>query len=336
MSSMHPPGKVGEVSYRSKPSEAIKGEKYGKNVTTADLKKVGREGQDVHTYKRQIDAKKDKDVVKSGLFGVKSQAPKEPKALKEPKKKIGSKVGRGVDSAIDTIGKAAKVAGLIGAGGALGTGLAVAGAGMARDESVNMFNENEEERENIPYQDSEKMRISQKLLNVKLGRDWASREKSSSEQRRGKRSGNKKYIDDLVTRVEVENQPHLQKSLVAVRDGMAKSFTDKGRKGVEAETKRAATSAGSLLDIINKNPALKNRFEKGGTRKEREERGQGRFDFENPPKETTTPKTVPSHQVHGGGKGKGSMLDRFRTSTSHDPHSAGRRTKTKKGSEATK
>jgi hypothetical protein len=94
------------------------------------------------------------------------------------------------------------------------------------------------------------------------------------------------------------------------------------------------------MDIINKNPVLKNRFEKGGTRKEREERGQGRFDFENPPKETTTPKTVPSHQVLGGGKGKGSMLDKFRTSTGHDPHSTdrgtSRRTGTEKGSEAKK
>ena len=57
----------------------------------------------------------------------------------------------------------------------------------------------------------------------------------------------------------------------------AKSITDKGAREVEAETKRARTSSGSIMDIIKKHPELRNRFEKGGTRRERETRGQGRL-----------------------------------------------------------
>jgi hypothetical protein len=215
---------------------------------------------------RQV-AGKNPNVTDTGLLPGKSQAPKDPKKYSRIKK-----------TAKDA-GKAAMKFGKYGVYG-LG-GLALAGAaGIGLGHLSDDVNHDEEEKNN-PYQDHEKMRISQRLINLKRGENWESRAKRSKKERRAARSGDKKYIKDIVTNIEFDNavakQPHAQKSLVVVDDGEGKSITDKGRTGVEAENKRAAASADSLMDIINKNPALKNRFEKGGTRKEREVRGQGRL-----------------------------------------------------------
>ena len=263
----------------TKPAVTQDALKRGKEIGKKRLEKLGSQGRDVHAKVKGPDA-----PMPSGLRGVKSQAPKDPEKYARAK-------------------KTAKYAG-IGLGGLALAAPITIGLAHLNKEGVN----HDEEEKNNPYQDHEKMRISQKLLNVKRGEDWASREKTTQKQRRAARSGDKKYFNNLVTNIAVAKQPHAQKSLVAVDGGEGKSITDKGRTGVEAETKRAAISAGSLLDIINKNPVLKNRFEKGGTRREREERGQGRFDF--------------------------------RTSTGRDPHSTdrgtSRRTRTEKGSEAKK
>jgi len=306
-------------------SELQKGTEYGSEKAKEIAQTQHKAGQAVHSGMRRV-AGKSPNVTDTGLLPGKSHAPKSESDKLRKLRKL-RKLGKGAK-------KTAKYAG-IGLGGLALAGAAGIGLGHLRDD-VN----HDEEEGNNPYQDHEKMRISQRLINLKRGENWESRAKRFKKERRAARSGDKNYFDNLVTKIAVAKQPHAQKSLVVVDDGEGKSITDKGRTGVEAETRRAATSAGSLLDIINKNPVLKNRFEKGGTRREREGRGQGRFDFENPPKETTTPKTVPSHQVRGGGKGKGSMLDKFRTSTGRDPHSTdrgtSRRTRTEKGSEAKK
>jgi hypothetical protein len=140
---------------------------------------------------------------------------------------------------------------------------------------------NEEEEHQRQWEPHEKMRISQRILNVKRGETSADKRK---EEKAKAVTRTKAELDDsdtrlsnILRRAETE-QGHKQPSLVMSKGkDFAKPVTDKGRKGVEAETKQAAASADSLMDIINKHPSLKNRFEKGGTRREREARGQGRL-----------------------------------------------------------
>ena len=59
----------------------------------------------------------------------------------------------------------------------------------------------------------------------------------------------------------------------------AKRWTTKSGREVEAETKRAAAEAGSIMDIVRKHstPQVKHREKMGGTRGEREAKGQGRL-----------------------------------------------------------
>ena len=291
-------------------SELQKGTEYGSKKAKEIAQTQHKAGQAVHSGMRKV-AGKSPNVTDTGLLPGKSHAPKsESDKLR--------KLGKGAK-------KAAKYAGIGLGGAALATGLAV---GMGHANESHDRGKDEEEKE-TPYQDHEKMRISQRLIRARHGEDWESRVKRSNEQKRGKETGNKKYFDNLVTNVAVAKQPHAQKSLVSVSDRTAIPVTDKGGKEVEKETKRAATSADSLMDIINKNPALKNRFEKGGTPKEREARGQGRLFPDEPTKK------VPSHLKLGDGKGKGSPSDRFRTSIPLN-RSSTERARTKTGSEAKK
>ena len=197
---------------------------------------------------------------------------------------------------------AAKWAG-IGAGAL--TALTTLGVGLGHLKTEDYNRGKDEEEHETPYQDHEKMRISQKLLNVKRGEDWKSREKKSKEQKRGKETGNKKYFDNLVTKIAVAKQPHAQKSLVSVSDRTAIPVTNKGLPGPKETANAnidAAMNADSISDSLRsginnlkKNVArgktkpklgeyqanalldMAKREKKIELRRGREERGQGRL-----------------------------------------------------------
>lgn len=228
-------------------SELKRGLKYGKSQTITDLKRDAKLAQSAHTAKQQV-AGKPLEVKHSGLSGVPSQAPK---SRQSKIKNINWKKGL-------------KRAG-IGAGVALGA--AGLGIGLAH---MNEESNNNEEENKTSYQDHEKMRISQKLLNVANQEDWRSREKKSSEVRNNKKRGNKKHFDNIITKIAVKNQPHAQKSLVSVSGRKAIPVTNQGLGQTTAVSNMKAMMdvdgiSDSLLGGLN---AIKKNITTGKTKPE--------------------------------------------------------------------
>jgi len=230
------PPKSGIGPPAKKASELQKGTEYGSKKAKEIAQTQHKDGQAVHSGMRQV-AGKNPNVTDTGLLPGKSQAPKDPKKYSRIKKT--AKVA----------GKAAKYA-AAGLGGLALAGAAAVGLGHLSDD----VNHDEEEKNN-PYQDHEKMRISQRLINLKRGENWESRAKRSKKERRAARSGDKKYIKDIVTNIAVDNavakQPHAQKSLVVADDGEGKSITDQGRGQTTAVSNiKAMMDADGISDSL--------------------------------------------------------------------------------------
>ena len=294
--------------YKEKPSVVQQAMKSGERTGKSGMEKLGSQARDVH---REL---KGDAPLPRGIKGVKSQDPSKKSRLADLKAKV---TGKGVGKAAKT---AAKVAG-IGALGALGLGAGGLGIAAMQKESVNN-GEKEEQTPSMPVGELEHVR-NLKLRKQRL--DTMRKERDIKDKR-----------TDAAAAASAGESPHKQKSLV-IHDpekGGWTPITDKGAKEVERETKSAAEKSSSIMDIIKKNPQLKHREKMGGTRKEREARGQGRLDFDPPTKPDEPTKKVPSHLKLGDGKG--SPSDRFRTSIPLNRSSTDRRTRTRKGSEATK
>ena len=221
----------------TKPSVAQDALARGKEIGKKNLERLGSAGRDVHRKVKGPDAS-----MPSGIKGVKSQAPS--KTLPHLKK------------AAPHLKKYAKYT-AYGLGGLGLASAAAVGLGHLKDS----VNHDEEE-----YQDHEKMRISQKLLNLKTGQDWKSREKESSKERREKRSGDKRYFDNIITKIAYSKQPHKQKSLVSVKDREVIPFTDKG--STDVSNIDAMRNAPDIADIIKTNKKL---------HRKQKEKGQGKL-----------------------------------------------------------